>query len=156
MTSGTTDAWGTQRAFRLTNGSAGSLRLQQTLETPASYCYTLSLYARANQPGRIRLLRGTDALDCAVTPTWRRLFFTGDEQSTDESITFGVELDAGAAVEVCGLQVEAQPGASTYKKSDGKGGVYTEARLATDSLNITTHGPNRHACVLQVRHAEHI
>jgi hypothetical protein len=154
--SGVTDVWGTQGAFLLQNGSAGALRLAQSLEAPASYCYTLSLYARSDRAGQVRLLKGADALACRVATNWRRLYFSGDSQSAAANLAFGVELDAGTTVEVCGLQVEAQPGASTYQKSDGNGGIYTGARLGSDSLEITTQGPNRHACVLRVMHADHI
>ena len=153
--SGVADPWGTQRGFQLQNGGGAAARLTQTLEAPASYCYTVSLYARSSQGGQIRLVRGEETQACPVTTSWRRLHFSGDSQNTAENIAFGLELDAGAVAEVCGLQVEAQPGASTYQLSDGNGGVYAGARLADDVLEVTTQGPNRHACVLRIMHADH-
>jgi hypothetical protein len=155
VTGDVVDAWGGQTAFRLQSGSGANLRVQQTLEAPASYFYTMSLYARSSEPSQVTLVRGSDSLACRVTADWRRLAFSGNSQNAAETIAFGVQLRPGGTVEVCGLQVEAQPGASPYKKSGARGGVYPDARLQGDSLDITTEGPNRHACVLQVLHADH-
>ncbi|HWB95683.1 MAG TPA: hypothetical protein VG672_03250 [Bryobacteraceae bacterium] len=149
------DAWGGRTAYRLQNGTGANLRIQQTLEAPASYCYTLSLYARSDQPASLALLRDTGTLVVPVTTSWRRLVFSGDSQSAAETIAFGLQLAPGTTVDVCGIQVEPQPGASPYKRSDADGGVYADARLAADSLEITTEGPNRHGCVLRILHAEH-
>ncbi|HZT34217.1 MAG TPA: hypothetical protein VFA33_30275 [Bryobacteraceae bacterium] len=156
VTGGIDDAWGGKRGFRLQNTGGGSQRLEQTLAAPAGYCYALSLYARSLQGAKVRLLRGTEASECQIAAAWRRLVFAGQSQSNADNIAFGVELDAGAVVDVCGLQVEAQPWASPYKRSNAKGGVYTDARFSTDSLEITTEGPGQHGCVLRVIHADHI
>ena len=73
-----------------------------------------------------------------------------------ETVRFGVELQPGAWVEVFGPQVEAQTGASAYKRTLSRGGVYENARLDNDELLVTTVGPGRHRCELTVIHGEHI
>ena len=68
---------------------------------------------------------------------------------------FGIEVEAGVTVEVFGLQVEPQGGASSYKATT-RGGVYEDAHLASDELAMTCTGVNRHACTVNVIHANHI
>ena len=87
---------------------------------------------------------------------WRRLALSSASQGAGEVIAFGLELGAGASVDVCGLQVEAQAGASAYRQTGSQGGVYGEARLASDVLEIVTTAPNRHSCILDVVHVNHI
>jgi hypothetical protein len=53
------------------------------------------------------------------------------------SVTFGAQLDAGATVDLFGMQVEAQPAASAYKMTGESGGVYTNARFVEDALTVT-------------------
>jgi hypothetical protein len=53
------------------------------------------------------------------------------------------------------MQVEAQAGASQYKPSTA-GGVYTNARLANDSLAVTTTGPGQHACTVNIINVDHL
>ena len=71
------------------------------------------------------------------------------------SIRFAIEIGAGATVDVYGLQVEAQAGASGYKAST-RGGVYEDAHLGDDVLTITTTDVNRHSCTVKIIHANHL
>jgi hypothetical protein len=59
-----------------------------------------------------------------------------DLAESTSSVTFGVQLAAGATVDLFGMQVEAQLGASAYKMTGTNGGVYAEARFASDSLTV--------------------
>ena len=59
--------------------------------------------------------------------------------STD-SVVFGVELAAGASVDLFGMQAEAQRGASDYKMTSGSGGVHAGARFSQDELTVTAKG----------------
>ncbi len=53
------------------------------------------------------------------------------------------------------MQAEAQAGASVYRATTA-GGVYEEARLGTDRLDMVTAGPNRHACQVTVIYNSHL
>ena len=68
---------------------------------------------------------------------------------------FGIEIGAGDAVEVYGLQVEAQAAASAYKASV-RGGVYEDAHLGDDALTITCTDVNRNSCTVKIIHANHL
>ena len=96
-----------------------------------------------------------DAAQRAVTSGWTRIAWTsnGDAQAT--SVRFAIEVGAGDAVAVYGLQVEAQALASGYKTST-LGGVYEDAHLGDDVLTITSTDVNRHACTVKIIHANHL
>ena len=63
---------------------------------------------------------------------------------------FGAELDAGASVDLFGMQVEAQRGVSDYKKTGASGGVYADARFAEDELTVTARGTDVFDAVIRI------
>ena len=77
-------------------------------------------------------------------------------QDTADSISFGIALDPGATVDIFGIQVEAQTAASLYKQTAETGGVYPNARFRDDALTITTVGPSRHSCELDIVNVEYL
>jgi hypothetical protein len=68
---------------------------------------------------------------------------------------FGIELDAGASIDVFGMQLEPQRSPSSYQPST-RGGVYEDARLKDDRLTIRTTGLNRHSCTVSIFYANHL
>ena len=64
---------------------------------------------------------------------------------------FGARLEAGATAEFYGFQVEAQSGASGYKKTTSRSGVHASASFAEDTLTRTTNGQDDNACVVRIR-----
>jgi hypothetical protein len=110
---------------------------------------------RAATAASVGLTVGSQAAQRAVTSEWTRIAWTtsGDAQAT--SVRFAIEVGAGDAVAVYGLQVEAQALASGYKTST-LGGVYEDAHLGDDVLTITSTDVNRHACTVKIIHANHL
>lgn len=137
--------------WSLRNTSGGPQTIAQTIEGPAGFLYCFSLYARSGTPGTVRLNAGGAVSDPAVGPAWRRLRM----MVTAEDPTFGIEVTAGHTVEVRGVQVDAQAGASAARVSS-RGGVYEGARLRDDSIAIVATGVNRHTCTVKIVHAKHI
>jgi hypothetical protein len=80
----------------------------------------------------------------------------GRQSNQDDSISFGIALGPGTTVDVFGMQVEAQPGASLYKRTAEAGGVYPNARFRDDVMTITTIGPNRHSCEMDIVNVEYL
>jgi hypothetical protein len=146
---GGTDAW------LLSNTGAGPQSLCQTLQAPAGYIYCFSVYARATQATTVTLLRGTDRADRLLSSDWKRISFAGSGDPTAASITFGLEVPAGGAVEVFGLQVEPQAGASSYQVST-TGGVYPQARFRDDELSFTSTDVNQNSTTVHIIHASHL
>lgn len=150
VTGGVADPFGGMRAWRIGNGSVA-----QTLNVPEWFYYCVSVYARCDTGGMLRLARGGQSAEQRVMPEWRRLSFASQSAGTEESVRFGVETEPGATVEVYGLQVEPQIAASAYKGTAWRGGVYPNARLAQDRLQWTTVEPGRHTCSLGIIHGDH-
>jgi hypothetical protein len=82
---------------------------------------------------------------------WSRLVHSSKVQDVSETLSFGLEVGAGGTVEVFGLQVEAQPGASMYKKTASRGGVYAKAFFQDDALTLTSEGVGEHSGIVRVR-----
>ncbi len=155
ITGGVADPAGGTLAWRLANSGAGAQSIQQTLQAPGGYLYCLSVWIQASTASIVTLLAGSGQVQQAVGSEWHRLVAQGSGTSAAASISFGLELPAGAVVTVYGMQVEAQAGASTYQSST-TGGVYEGARLSDDTLSITSTGVNRNACTINIIHANHL
>jgi len=151
FTAGAADPAGGTAAWHLTNPAGAGLHLSQTLNAPAGYSYAFSVWARSAQPAQLILHRGDRAAPWVVGPSWNRLVFAADSQSTGDTVVFAVEILAGASVDLYGAQVEAQIGASAYKRTTSTGGVWANTRFTDNALALTTVGPGRNGCVIQLR-----
>jgi hypothetical protein len=154
LTAGVDDPLGSQRATRIANTGPAAQRIQQTLEAPAALQYCFSLFARSAASTSATLFQSTDTKnvvkDIAVTPHWTRLVLSSKLDDLQTSTVFGIALAPGAQLEVFGLQAEAQPGASAYKKTTNRCGIYPAARFADDNLNTTTTSADQHSCVIRI------
>jgi hypothetical protein len=155
LAGGVTDPVGGTAGWRLTNTGAGAQSVAQTLGGPGKYVYCLSAYARSEALTPVTMLAGENRAVRKIGPGWSRISFTATGDAEASSISFGLELPAGASVEVFGIQVEAQTAASGYKATT-RGGIYANARLGDDILSITAMGENRHSCTLNIIHANHL
>lgn len=142
------DPLGGEQATRLVNTGQIAQGISQMLDAPADFFYCFSVYARSSQPAYLTLKRfgnaGVSASTVAVATEWRRYASSGNLGSQEERMQFGLDIPPGASVYVFGLQVEAQLGASKYKRTLAAGGVYPNARFSEDSLTVVTEGPNQH------------
>jgi hypothetical protein len=156
VTGGVSDPMGGTAAYQVSNPTEATLMLQQSIDAPASLDYCLSLYASSDQSTQVGLVRGSETNLRAISPVWTRLISAGQLQDTADSISFGIALAPGATVNVFGIQVEAQTTASLYKLTAETGGVYPNARFRDDTLTITTVGPGRYSCELDIVNVEYI
>jgi len=155
LTAGVGDPLGTTRATRITNSGGSALSIQQTLAAPGGYQYCLSVWARSAEAGEVWLLRSSGSgpvkKQYKTWGAWSRLVYSTKIEDPSETVSFGLELGAGGTVEVFGFQVEAQRGASQYKRTASRGGVYVEAHFQDDVLNLTSEGPGEHSGVVRIR-----
>ena len=156
LTAGVADPLGGTNAYQVSNPTAATLMLQQSINAPASLDYCLSLYASSEQSPQVWLVRGSATEAQAIGPQWARFTSAGVLQDTADSISFGIALDPGASVNVFAFQVEAQTTASLYKQTTETGGVYPNARFRDDTLTITTEGPGRYSCELDIVNVEYL
>jgi hypothetical protein len=154
VTGGVADPEGGTAATRLVNTGAANQSIAQAIEAPSWYCYCLSVYAKSNSPSGLTLFRSAggdeQAKEYTVSTTWTRLMLTGAGQGTAESVVFGLRLAQGSSVDVYGLQAEAQPAASAYRRTTSRNGIHTGARFDDDSLSVTSDGPEQHACTVHI------
>jgi hypothetical protein len=154
VTGGQSDPWGTARASTITNPSIQEQRLLQTVPIPNGYRYHLSVYARAATPSMLGLSIGSGAdrlrQDFAISAGWSRYSLAGSPGGTQTQVEAAVHIASGATVEMVAMQLEAQVGASGYRKTAERCGVHPEARFLDDRLTWVTHGVNVHSTVLQI------
>ena len=155
LASGVADPVGGTNAWHISNSGGGPQSITQTLSAPGGYVYCFSAYVRSAQAVTATMLLASQRADRAATAGWTRIVVAGSGAATDESITFGLEIPAGAAVDVYGMQVEPQASASVYKTGT-TGGVYEGARLGDDAFTDTTTDVNRHSCTVKITHANHL
>ena len=156
LTGGVSDPMGGTAAYAVGNLTAATLTLLQSINGPASLDYCLSLYARSDDSTQLWLVRGSESDARAIGPQWNRLASAGQLQDTADIISFGIALDPGTTVDIFGIQAEAQTTASLYKQTAETGGVYANARFQTDTLTITTVGPDRNSCELDIVNVEYL
>jgi hypothetical protein len=155
LADGAPDPAGGALAWRLTNAGAGPQTITQTLASPGDYVYCFSVFARAQENTGVTALVGQGRKAQTVTTAWNRIAFTWTGGAGAQWVQFGLELPAGATVDVYGPQAEPQAGASVYRAST-LGGVYTGARLRDDELAISSTGVNRHSCTVNIIHVNHL
>jgi hypothetical protein len=147
------DPSGGASASRIVNSSTSDLSIQQTLNVPGWFCYSFSVYARDPSTSTISLFRQSGAADSRtlrVTQDWRRFSCSGTLNTNAITLTVGVVIPAGCSVDLFGLQLEAQPSASTYKRTFSNGGIFDNAHFVDDVLGFTTTAPNRNNCTVRI------
>ncbi len=140
-------------AIRIINAGQAAQRISQTLAAPGWFWYSFSLYARADSPTTVRLARSASGASASIAhvagAAWNRLVASATLNSAAFGIDFAIELDPGAAVEVCAIQVEAQPNSSAYKRTGQQNGVYA-ARFDQDEIEINADGPDQNSVSLRI------
>ena len=144
LTPGIGDPLGTTRATQVVNAGSAAGAVAQTLAVPGNFRYALSVWAKTTGASNVTLTAATAGASAMetfeLTSQWRRASLEIGLGLNTNSVVFGAQLDAGASVDLFGMQVEAQRGASDYKKTGASGGLYAQARFAEDELTVTARG----------------
>jgi hypothetical protein len=148
------DPWSSERATRLTNSATVPRELKQTIAAPGGFVYCLSAYVRSSQTFEVRLRvnAGPSFADRFITTTanWQHISLLASLDNGEPGVTASLSLPPGMSLDVAGLQLEAQPGASSYKKTGAAGGLYTSARFASDRLLQLTTDVDQHETVIRI------
>lgn len=151
---GVDDPFGGLRAIRLINTGQSDQTLTQQLNAPAWFDYSFSVYARSEAISGLTLKRGISSnIHTRLFPlaaSWTRCSLSGALNATNQTIEFTLGLTAGASVDLFGIQAEAQPSPSAYKRSGSRNGVYSNARFDEDSLRETSDGPDQNRFDLRI------
>jgi class 3 adenylate cyclase len=154
LTPGIADPLGTMRATRVINAGSVAGAVAQALVVPGNFRYALSVWAKTTGGSNVTLSAttagGNAAQNFALTSQWRRTSLEVGLGLNTDSVVFGAQLEAGASVDLFGMQVEAQRGLSDYKKTGGSGGLYGNARFAEDELTVTARGTDMFDAVVRI------
>jgi hypothetical protein len=150
QTAGQSDPLGTQRASTVSNASAGTQALQQTLGVSGGYVACFSAYLWSNAAGEVILQRDGTNVTVAVGPAWKRVFVSGPGVSGAAQSTFSIVMSAGQAINVWGMQAEAQPYPSAYKQTSAAIGIYEETYFENDELKITSTSLGLSSCEISL------
>jgi hypothetical protein len=136
------------------NAGSAAGAIAQTLAVPGNFRYVLSVWAKTTVGSGVTLSAttagGSVTQSFALTSQWRRISMESGLGVNTDSMVFGAELAAGSSVDLFGMQVEAQRGVSDYKKTDGSGGVYPQARFSQDELTVTARGTDAFDAVIGI------
>lgn len=158
LAAGASDPFGTIRATGVTNAGGGTQAVEQALAIPGNFQYCLSAWACSNSGTSVTLsiaAAGASATKTfALGTQWTRISLAANLGQNTTPVTFGAQLPAGGTVQLFGIQVEAQPGASDYKQTGATGGVYTNARFGSDTLTVTAQGTDVYDAVVQIVNME--
>lgn len=140
----------TAEGWMVTNGSAGAQGVGQTVNAPGEYRYALSVWLKGAAGTRVYLKIGGAVEEKVMTGYWRREQMTA-APGTGMGVRFGIEMEAGATVEMHGPQAEAQRAASAYKPGTGLRTVHEGARFAMDELDWVVEGPEQFSTRVWIR-----
>lgn len=145
------DAFGGTAGTQTANGSAAAQSISQTTNAPGALQYCFSAYLRTDMSAAEVTFEigGAAVLTVSVSGTWQRwqAVATG---GTGTQLVFGLAIAPGVTVQVCGLQVEAQPAAGVYKSTTATSGVFTSSRFDQDSMNVTATDAGLFTCSVRI------
>jgi hypothetical protein len=98
----------------------------------------------------LRTNSGAVTREATATTAWRRVELTGSPATADEQVEALIELAPGTVIQIYGAQLEAQPAASSYKRSVDGSGVYNSARLLQDEIVWTATDNEVHNTTLRI------
>jgi hypothetical protein len=158
LTTGVVDPLGTNRATGVVNAGEAAESVSQTLAAPGNFHYCLSVWARTPGTSGVTLTISTTgggiAQTFALNGEWKRISVSVNPGQTTTSVMFGAELEAGASVDLFGMQAEAQLAPSDYKLTETQGGVYANARFGADRLTVTAQSTDVYDAVIQIVNTE--
>lgn len=135
------------RIHTMTNGGGSEAGVAQSVGVDRARQYAFSGYVRSAVGASVvfRASAGAEAVQAveSAAGVWKRVYLPVRFAAEGTGLTCGVSVSGGASVEVCGLQLEAQPAPGVYKPSAIAGGVFPEARFGMDELLITAEDQDR-------------
>lgn len=158
LTTGIDDPNGGTGATRVVNAGVTGQMVAQVLDVPGNFYYALSVWARTTSGSNATLVAQTTGASATtlvqLSGIWKRFSMAASLAQPTASVTFGVQLEGGASVDLFGMQVEAQIGTSDYKRTGAESGVYPKARFGSDSLSIRAQATDVYDAEIDIFAAE--
>lgn len=152
-TTGIADPAGGTAATQLTNSGAATQQISQSIGGPGNFLYAFSVFVKGSGNATLSLSSGGANIQRTFNATaqWTRISFAGNPgASAGTSVTAAIIVPAGGSVAVFGPQLDAQPAAGPYRRSQGVSGVFPKVRFDMDPLTIRAVGLDRNTTVLKL------
>lgn len=157
ISNGMPDPFGATAAFSITNNGQVAQGIQQTLAVPSGYQYVFSAYACSASATAVVLGRAgaaqTATQSCSISPTWARVFASGQLADSGQTFTISLLVLPGQQVSVYGPQLEAQLAPSRYRATYQSGGVHASAHWGSDHLALMATAPGQFSTAFTIETA---
>jgi hypothetical protein len=144
------------RVLKVINTAQTTSGFQQHVKVPAGYTFCGSALVRAGAGSSVNVTAylstpaREQASQVAVGPDWSAVAASTVTDADSDDVAFGLRVPAGAVVEVSGLQLEAQPGRSAYKRTTNVSGRFEETRFDQSSLTFRADGLEDYATTVRL------
>jgi len=150
------DPYNGSRATRVINATSSSQSITQVTQIPGLSQTCFSIFLRSASPIPVTLVRTagsqTASIEVEAASDWTRVSLSNCCSLATDSSRYGINIPGGSTLEVFGPQVDGQKNASPYlPNNQSTANVFPNARFDMNQLDITAVGPNRNACVLEIR-----
>lgn len=154
LTPGQLDPLGGNGAFRIANPTSSPLRIRQVVAAPGYFRFSASVFCRSLVGSTFGVEAGAastpNATTWGMTENWQRFRMGAQGTTAEESVGFAIVTPALTEIEVYGCQLEACASATSYKKTQGVGGVLANCRFGDDVLEWTTRSVNSHDVLISL------
>lgn len=154
ISAGAEDVFGGSTGFVFTNNGATTQRISQRLDIPGSGQYSWSMYIRDASDASCKMMAesgdGGSWMDVPAASGWQRVSMPCSIPGTSQTLTFGIDIQRGVSIRVCGLQVDAQPNPAKVRATRSRSGVLPLSRFDQDQLTLTSAGLNDHATTVHI------
>lgn len=138
-------------ATQITNTGAIEQVVAQSLPIPGHFTVCFSCWVNGSSIQIIRRTETQQVIEYSLKSGWNRVDATFSDVGSSLASSVGIMIPAGESIQIFGLQVEAQPGASSYKKTAQQSGIFQQARFAEDRLTLTAFSENSFGCVIKIQ-----
>ena len=154
IAAGVADPEGAERASRITNTAQAEQSIAQTIDPPGGrrHCFSMFVRSANRTPIELSLSNSAGMMTAAqfADTNWRLVSCSGELEGDADDITVRASFDPGAAADVYGCQLSAQPNPSAYRRTRAESGVYPNSRFLDDELTFIANGIDDHALSLRI------
>jgi hypothetical protein len=138
VTLGSAPIAGARQTSQLLNLSSSEGLIQQTVGCSASFAYSVSVTAKSDSQSTIAILIGGQRHTVTLGGQWHEYTFSAMPGGTSDQVTFAVAIPTGGEVELGGVHAEFGACSPEYRKSEGRQGLFTNARFKDDLLTVSS------------------
>lgn len=143
------------RILRFTNAGQTSQGIEQRISAPGRITWCLSARVRSDNPSLVscKLWNSDGSVEALWTavPEWTQIWCSGSIPGDTPLVHARFSFGAGATVEICGMQLQAQPMPGSYRKTTATSGVFPFTRFDSDGVAFRANNGNDHALVVYLR-----